>query len=252
MATTFGQKLQEFAEQLGVCFRQHTAAHCKIVTLANTYDVYYGRRGYSVIPKTGLATFRTGTILDVIKYIRQCEEYVTAGIAGEAKPAVAETPLAVVKPTSREWSTEFVEKYNRFPHAIDYADAGYGTGSQCDCTNMSECVLRDAFNRQHCDRNCYTQQLKDYIVMSTTKRAVSKQEDNRPTTAEALLSKIRTMMTDADCDTICIPLWAEKLLLQGANLGEVRRAMRWQAGSWRPQSIYSLRCVWETKDLVVT
>ncbi len=162
-----------------------------------------------------------------------------------------EKAAELAKPSSREWAAAFVEKNKRFPHAIDYADAGYGIGNQCDCATMGECVLRDACNGHHCDRNCYTQQLKDYIAMSNTKRAVPRQEDSRPTTAEALLSKIRTMMTDADCDTICIPLWAEKLLLQGAHLGDVRRAMRWQAGSWRPQSIYSLRCIWETKDLVV-
>ena len=177
--------------------------------------------------------------------------YVVFDHAGETKPAAVETPCEATKTTSREWATAFVEKYKRFPHAIDYADAGYGTGSQCDCTNGSECVLRDAFNRQHCDRNCYTQQLRDYIVMSSTKRDAVKVEERRPTTAEALLAKIRTMMTDVDCDTIRIPLWAEGLLLCGANLGEVRRAFRWQAGSWRPQSIYSLKCVWETEELVV-
>ena len=144
--------------------------------------------------------------------------YVVFDHAGETKPAAVETPCEATKTTSREWATAFVEKYKRFPHAIDYADAGYGTGSQCDCTNGSECVLRDAFNRQHCDRNCYTQQLRDYIVMSSTKRDAVKVEERRPTTAEALLAKIRTMMTDVDCDTIRIPLWAEGLLLCGANL----------------------------------
>lgn len=168
-------------------------------------------------------------------------------VGTEPTPEKAAEPA---KPSSREWAAAFVEKSNRFPHAIDYADAGYGTGSQCDCTTVGECVLHAACNGHHCDRNCYTQQLQDYIVMSNTKRAPSKVEE-RPATVEALLAKIRTMMTDADCDTICIPLWAEKLLLQGAHLGDVRRTMRWQAGSWRPQSIYSLRCIWETKDLVV-
>lgn len=155
------------------------------------------------------------------------------------------------KPSSREWAAAFVEKNKRFPHAIDYADAGYGTGSQCDCTTVGECVLRDACNGQHCDRNCYTQQLQDYIVMSSTKRAEPKQETGRPTTAEALLAKIRTMMTDTAITTVRIPLWAEGVLLQGVNLGEVRRAMRFQAGSWRPKSIYSMQCVWETAELVV-
>lgn len=249
MAITFGEKLREFAEQLGVCFRQHTAAHCKIVTPGNKYDVYYGRRGYSVIPKTGLATFRTGTILDVIKYIKQCEEYVTAASAGEKKPAAAETPCAATKPTSREWAAAFVEKNKQFPHALDYADAGYGQGSQCDCTSVGDCVLRDA-TVSCCNRNCYTRQLQDYIALSQTKRDTAK-EECRPATTEALLAKIRTMITDTACDTVRIPLWAEGLLLKGADLGEVRRAFRWQAGSWRPQSIYNLRCVWETEELVV-
>lgn len=250
MAITFGQKLREFADHIGACFRQHTTAHCKVVTLGNTYDVYYGRRGYTVIPKTGLASFRTGTILDIIKYIKQCEEYVTANIAREKKPTAAETPCAVAGLTSREWATAFVEKNKRFPHALDYANAGYGKGAQCDCRSLGDCVLRDAFNGQHCDRNCYTRQLQDYIATSSTKQ-VQPKEEQRPTTVEALLAKIRTMMTDVDCDTIRIPLWAERLLLQGAHLGEVRRAFRWQAGSWRPQSIYGLQCIWETEELVV-
>lgn len=179
-----------------------------------------------------------------------CAVAFSADCDGEKTPAAAEKTCEAAKITSREWAIAFVKKHNRFPHAIDYADAGYGQGSQCACTTVGDCVLRDACNGHHCDRNCYTQQLQDYIVISNTKRAPTK-EPQRPTTVEALLSQIRTMMTDVDCDTICIPLWAERLLLQGAHLDEVRRAFRWQAGSWRPQSIYSLQCIWETDELVV-
>lgn len=173
-------------------------------------------------------------------------------VGTEPTPEKAAEPA---KPSSREWATSFVEKYKRFPHAIDYADAGFGTDSQCDCTNMSECVLRDAFNRQHCDRNCYTQQLKDYIVMSSTKRAEPKQED-RPATVEDLLSRISKL--ESQCRNngkvpaiVRIPLWAEGLLLQGVHNTDVRRELRWRAGSWRPHAIWGLQCIWETEELVV-
>lgn len=172
----------------------------------------------------------------------------------QTRPAIPDTcndnAAAAAKPSSREWATAFVEKHNQFPHALDYADAGYGTGSQCDCKSVGDCVLRDA-TVSCCNRNCYTQQLKDYIVMSTTKRAVPKVEERRPNTVEALLAQIKTMIDDVDCNNIHIPEWAENLLLQGAHLGDVRRAFRWQAGSWRPLSIYSLRCVWDADELVV-
>lgn len=129
--------------------------------------------------------------------------------------------VKTINDASREWATAFVEKNNRFPHAIDYANAGYGIGNQCDCVTVGECVLRDACNGHHCDRNCYTQQLKDYIVMSGTKRAAPRQEDSRPATVEALLARIRTMIAEYSGGTIHIPRWAEDLLLLGAHLPDV-------------------------------
>ena len=152
--------------------------------------------------------------------------------------------------TSRAWATAFVEKHNRFPHALDYANAGFGTGTQCDCPTVGECVLRDACNGHHCDRNCYTQQLKDYIVMSHTKRAEPVQEV-RPATTEALLANIRTMIAESSGDTIHIPRWAEDLLLQWVHLPDSRRVMQWRAGDWRPQAIYGMRCVWDADVLIV-
>lgn len=184
-----------------------------------------------------------------------CDVAFAASNDGEKTPSPAEKTCTVAKITSREWAAAFVEKNKRFPHAIDYADAGYDQGSQCACTTVGGCVLRDACNGHHCDRNCYTQQLQDYIVMFSTKRAEPKQED-RPTTVKDLLSRI--LKLESQCRNngkvptiVRIPLWAESLLLCGAHFGEVRQAFRWQAGSWRPQSIYGLQCIWETEELVV-
>lgn len=253
MTITFGQKLQEFATQLGAGFQQHTTAHCKITTAANKYDVYYGRRGYSVIPKHGLAAFRTGTILDVIKYIKQCEAFVTAGNVCAAKPVAESIPT---KTTSREWAAAFAAENHRFPHALDYANAGYDQGGQCDCSSKGDCVLRDACNGHSCDRNCYTQQLKDYIVMSNTKRQPAHPE--RPQTTEAVLMRINELeysgrRSGKTPTRVYIPKWAEELVLNGIHLSHMRMAMKWRAGSWRPYSIYGLECIWDTaaNDLAV-
>ena len=182
--------------------------------------------------------------------------YVVFDRAGETKPAVAETPCASAKTTSREWATAFVEKHKRFPHALDYANAGYDKGTQCDCRSLGDCVLRDAFNGQHCDRNCYTDQLRDYIAMSNTKRAEPKQED-RPATVEELLSRISKL--ESQCrnngkspTTVYIPSWAESLLLCGIHLPEVRTTMKWRAHDWRPYSIYSLACVWGSDEFLLS
>lgn len=175
---------------------------------------------------------------------------------GEKKPAAEETPCAATKMTSREWATQFVVENHRFPHALDYANAGYDQGGQCDCSSIGDCVLRDACNGHSCDRNCYTQQLKDYIVMSNTKRQPAHPE--RPQTTEAVLMRINELeysgrRSGKTPTRVYIPKWAEELVLNGIHLSHMRMAMKWRAGSWRPYSIYGLECIWDTaaNDLAV-
>jgi len=255
MTITFGQKLQEFATQLGAGFQQHTTAHCKITTAANKYDVYYGRRGYSVIPKHGLAAFRTGTILDVIKYIKQCEAFVTAGSCCAAKPAAEAIPT---KTTSREWAAAFAAANKRFPHALDYANSGYDQGSQCDCNSIGDCVLRDACGGHSCDRNCYTQQLKDYIVLSNTKAGVPKSPDQRPYTAENTPDRLYDMKRKyLERHQAARPLYVHitsevEQLMQECKDARTAYSAVWQAGSWRPYSIFGMECVWDSASVFIS
>lgn len=185
--------------------------------------------------------------------------YLPLNLRGDAS-SQPETPCEATKATkltSREWATQFVEKNKRFPHAIDYADAGYDQGSQCDCATVGECVLRDACNGHSCGRNCYTQQLKDYIVMSNTKRSATVQED-RPKTTGGLLVHISRLASDLAGrhrgivpTMVHMPEWAEQLLLQGTHLPNVRCHMVWQAGDWRPRDICGMQVVWGSQKLDV-
>lgn len=75
-------------------------------------------------------------------------------------------PPATMPETSRQWAARFWEANGRFPLSLDYHAAGYGAGSQCACASAGECVLKDA-TVNHCNRNCYTVQLQDYIALTT-------------------------------------------------------------------------------------
>jgi hypothetical protein len=267
-ATKYGYKLKACASP---SHWQLTMRNCK-------FNVHYGRKGFCVVEAHGLCNIRTATLRELAGHIlaitlqqggdNQSETkattaeidadvkplaYVVFDRAGETKPAAVETPREPAKITSREWAAAFVEKNKRFPHALNYADAGYGQGTQCACPTVGECVLREA-TIDCCSRNCYTQQLQDYIALSSTKREPT--HLGRPQTIEALVIQITSLETlyrkqGTSPTTLYMPQWAEELLLSAINLSHVRAAMEWRANDWRPYSIYGLRFVWGSNVLNV-
>lgn len=82
------------------------------------------------------------------------------------KPQVDADTINCSSIRSRSWATDFVLQIGRFPNAIEYANAGFGDG-QCGCEMGGQCSLRDhELCPVSCDRNCYADQLRDFIAIT--------------------------------------------------------------------------------------
>ena len=71
------------------------------------------------------------------------------------------------EPDSLTWARDFIRDFKRLPTALEYAENGYGDGSQCDCEAMGQCPVNSNGKMEtRTNRRCYANQLRDFIALS--------------------------------------------------------------------------------------